>query len=220
MKKRIRGVIYDLDGVIVNTAGFHTEAWTMLAEDLGIQMTHETALAQRGVDRMKSLELLLRMGNLRMISQEKKLELADRKNRYYIAKIRNLTQADLLEGAEEALRQSRQQGLKVALGSASRNAEMILDRLEIRHLFDYVVDPRGLRSKPSPDIFMAAANELDLTPSACLVFEDSVAGIHAAFAAGMQVVGIGSIRDFPNIHLDICIHALSYFDFEVMEPRK
>ncbi|MCL6445563.1 MAG: HAD-IA family hydrolase [Alicyclobacillus sp.] len=148
------------------------------------------------------------------------MELAEKKNLYYLRKVSNLTKADLLDGVEEALRKPREKGMKVALGSASKNANLVLNHLGIRDFFDYVVDPSGLRGKPAPDIFIAAAKGIDLEPAECIVFEDSVVGVQAAFAAGMQVVAIGNPRAFCTVCPDICIPSLSYFDFDSMAPRE
>lgn len=188
----IKGALFDLDGVIVDTARYHYLAWKRLAEELGFAFTEEHNERLKGVSRMRSLEILLEVGGL-SFDEEKKLELAQKKNDWYVEYIRKMDESELLKGAKEYILQLREKGIKVALGSASKNAPMILDNLKIAGLFDAVIDGNKVsKAKPDPEVFLLGAKELNLEPSDCVVFEDAEAGIAAAKRAGMKVVGIGS----------------------------
>lgn len=188
---RARGALFDLDGVLVDTARQHYLAWRRLAAELGFAFTAADNERLKGVSRARSLEILLELGGV-TAGDALKREWMDRKNRWYVEQISGLTPADLLPGARDYLRELRARGKRVALGSASRNAPLILERLGIAGLFDAVVDGNKVtQAKPDPEVFVRAAAELGLAPGDCVVFEDSVAGIAAARRAGMQVVGIG-----------------------------
>ena len=141
---------------------------------------------------MRSLEILLEVGNLEF-SEMEKMEMAERKNNWYVDYISKLNDSELLSGAKEYLIQLREKGIKIALGSASKNAQMILENLNILHLFDAIVDGNKVaKAKPDPEVFILGATELGLEPTDCIVFEDAAAGVEAAKSAGMKVVGIGS----------------------------
>lgn len=188
----IKGALFDLDGVIVDTARYHYLAWKRLAGELGFEFTEEHNERLKGVSRMRSLEILLEVGGL-SFDEEKKLELAQKKNDWYVEYIRRMDESELLKGAKEYIIQLREKGIKVALGSASKNASMILDNLKIAGLFDAVIDGNKVsKAKPDPEVFLLGAKELNLAPSDCVVFEDAEAGVAAAKRAGMKVVGIGN----------------------------
>jgi beta-phosphoglucomutase len=188
------GFIFDLDGVIVDTARMHFRAWKLLADSLGIPFTETDNERLKGVSRMRSLEIVLSIGG-QAPGESEKLALADRKNRWYVELIGTLTPADLLPGATEFLALVRTSGGRCALGSASRNAPAIVGRLGIRRLFDAVVDGSEVeRTKPDPEVFLLCARRLGLEPRHCVVFEDAEAGVAAAHAGGMRAVGIGSPR--------------------------
>lgn len=188
----IKGALFDLDGVIVDTARYHYLAWKRLAGELGFEFTEEHNERLKGVSRMRSLEILLEVGGL-AFDEEKKLELAKKKNDWYVEYIQKIDESELLKGAKEYILQLREKGIKVALGSASKNAPMILDNLKIAGLFDAVIDGNKVsKAKPDPEVFLLGAKELNLAPSDCVVFEDAEAGVAAAKQAGMKVVGIGS----------------------------
>ena len=188
---KIKGVIFDLDGVLVSTDEFHYKGWAKLAEDEGIPFTREDNHRQRGVSRMESLEVLL--GNSdKAYTDEQKLEMATRKNNYYVEYLQNLTPEDTLTGTREILEALRKAGIKLAVGSSSRNTPMIMDKVDICEFFDAVADGNDItNSKPHPEVFLLAAERLGLKPEECVVIEDAEAGVEAAKRAGMRVVGVG-----------------------------
>ncbi|GAB3385417.1 beta-phosphoglucomutase [Massilia agri] len=189
---KYQAVIFDLDGVITDTAHYHYLAWKRLAESQGIPFDEAFNEELKGVDRMGSLALILARGS-RSYTQEEKLALADAKNRHYQELIATMTPQDLLPGALEALEAVRAAGLKTGLASVSKNAFTVLDRLGIRERFDTVVDAaRIANSKPHPEIFLTAAAQLGLAPRDCLGVEDAVAGVASIKDAGMVAVGVGS----------------------------
>lgn len=189
--RRLQAVLFDLDGVLTDTAHAHYVAWKRLADELGIPFDEAANEALKGVDRMGSLDLILARGGVTLDDAERHA-LAERKNAWYVAAIEDFTPADLFPGARDALEQVRGAGLKTALVSASRNAPALVDRLGIADLFDCIVDPASVaHGKPAPDIFLAAAAALGVEPAACLGVEDAPAGIAAIHAADMAALGIG-----------------------------
>ena len=188
----MKGAIFDLDGVIVDTAKYHYLAWKRLAEELGFEFTEEHNERLKGVSRMRSLEILLEVGGL-TFSADEKARLAEKKNNWYVEYISRMDESELLEGARQYLEGQKEKGIKIALGSASKNAPIILDNLKITELFDVVIDGNKVsKAKPDPEVFLLGAKELGLAPSDCVVFEDAEAGIEAAKRAGMKTVGIGN----------------------------
>ncbi|MDQ0089182.1 beta-phosphoglucomutase [Paenibacillus anaericanus] len=192
MLSGMKGAIFDLDGVIVDTAKYHYLAWRSLAERLGFEFTEAHNERLKGVSRVESLRILLEVGGVEA-TEEERLEMADTKNKEYINYISQLDPSEILPGAKEYLELLRSQGVKIALGSASKNAEFILSRLSITDLFDAVIDGTKVsKAKPDPEVFLAASGALQLNPLDCVVFEDAEAGVQAGKAAGSKVVGIGS----------------------------
>ena len=186
----IKGAIFDLDGVLVDTAKYHYLAWKELAAELGFAFKESDNERLKGVSRMRSLEILLEVGNL-TATEEEKLQMAEKKNRRYVEMLQSLDRSEMLEGAEAYLHKLRDKGVKIALGSASKNAPLILDRLGITELFDVIVDGNSVsKAKPDPEVFLQGVEKLGLKPEECCVYEDSQAGIEAARAAGCQVVAI------------------------------
>lgn len=184
--------IFDLDGVIVDTARYHFLAWKRLTDQLGINFTEEDNERLKGVSRMASLEIILEIGNLDL-DEAKKLEYATLKNKWYVEYISKMTPVEILPGCEKFVREIRKAGIRVAIGSASKNTPMILDRVGIKDLFDAVSDGNIIsKAKPDPEVFLKAAEMLCVKPANCVVFEDAVAGVQAAINAGMTSVGIGS----------------------------
>ncbi|MBS0340581.1 MAG: beta-phosphoglucomutase [Proteobacteria bacterium] len=186
--------IFDLDGVITDTAELHYVAWRALALDLGIAFGEQDNEQLKGLSRMDSLERLLALGTQQFGAGEK-LAMAERKNTHYLALVEKMTPADLLPGALDALHSARAAGCGVALASASKNAALVLERLGIARVFDHVVDSNHIRnSKPHPEVFLAAARALGAAPQDCVGIEDAVAGVQAIRAAGMFAVGVGNAR--------------------------
>ncbi|WP_312150450.1 beta-phosphoglucomutase [Paenibacillus odorifer] len=191
MLENMKGAIFDLDGVIVDTAKYHYLAWASLADELGFKFTEEDNERLKGVSRMRSLDILLEVGGLEFEEAEKQA-MAEKKNRLYVEYISRLQESELLPGVKEYLTGLRSRGIGIALGSASKNAEFILNKLNITDLFDAVVDGNKVSlAKPDPEVFLIAAQEIGLQPDECVVFEDAEAGVQAGKAAGMKVVGIG-----------------------------
>lgn len=190
--KPFKAAIFDLDGVIVDTARFHFLAWRRLAKELGFEFTEKDNERQKGVSRMESLEVLLEVGGITNLSIERKEELASKKNEWYKEYLYEMTPAEILPGAKDFLRYLRLRDVKIALASASKNAPIILEKLNITDHFDAVVDGNSVaRAKPDPEVFLQAAEKLGIDPSECYVFEDAQAGVEGAKRAGMRVIGIG-----------------------------
>lgn len=183
--------LFDLDGVLVDTARFHYLAWRRLANQLGFEFTVEQNEALKGISRMESLEIVLGVGKMDL-SPEEKVKYAAEKNEYYLQLCSTMTPDDLLPGVAAFITEARAKGIKIGLGSASKNAGIILDSVGIRHFFDTIVDGNRIqKSKPDPEVFLLGAKDLELSPETCVVFEDAVAGIEAAQRAGMKTVGVG-----------------------------
>ena len=188
----IRGLVFDLDGVITDTAELHYQAWQRLADDVGVPFDRRANEALRGISRRQSLRLLL---GARTTSEAEAVILMDRKNGYYRKLLETMTPSDILPGSIELLDAARGRGLRVALASASKNAPEVLDRLKIADRFDAICDGNTVAAaKPAPDLFLAAAAQLGLAPGECVVFEDATEGVAAAHAAGMPAVGIGPVK--------------------------
>lgn len=188
----MKAVIFDLDGVLVSTDELHYQAWKRLAHEIGINgFNREDNVRQRGVSRMASLEVVLKKGD-KAYSEEEKIELADRKNEYYKEMLKELDDSAVLPGAFDTLKMLHKNGIKTAVGSASKNAPLILERTGILPYIDKIscgIDVT--KSKPDPEVFLVAADKLGLLPEDCLVVEDAAAGIEAAKAGGMKSLGVG-----------------------------
>ncbi|MGL4314281.1 MAG: beta-phosphoglucomutase [Sphingomonas sp.] len=185
-----QAAIFDLDGVLVDSARAHYVAWKRVADELGIAFDEQANEALKGVDRMGSLDLILRRGGLDLPLAEREA-IAARKNGYYLDAVAMMTPADQLPGAAMLVDALRRRGLRCALASASRNAPLVLARTDLADAFDYIADPAAARPKPAPDLFAMGAAALGVAPAACLGFEDAAAGIAAIKAAGMRAIGIG-----------------------------
>lgn len=191
----IRGFLFDLDGVLVDTAQYHFLAWQRMAAELGIHFGEAENEQLKGVSRAESLNRILAWGG-KTLSDAEKQHWMTLKNDWYLELVRGMPADDYLPGAHEFLRASRAAGIKVALGSASKNAPLILERLGWIPLFDALVDGNVVTaSKPDPEVFLEGARRLGLKPEECVVFEDSEAGVEAARRGGMKVVGIGQGLD-------------------------
>lgn len=190
---KIRAMIFDMDGVLTSSSDEHFAAWRILASDLGFELPDELEVLTKGVSRMDSLEIILRHGHMQdAFTHEQKNELASRKNAIYVDMISKFTPSKLMPGAKVLLQECKAANIRIGLASASRNGPLLLERLGITHLFDYVVNPAEIaHGKPAPDIFLKAAGELGVDPRFCAGIEDAVAGIRSIKAAGMIAVGIG-----------------------------
>lgn len=187
----IDACIFDLDGVVVDTAKYHFIAWRALAEELGFEFTLEDNERLKGVSRMQSLDILLEIGGLKF-SEPEKLAMAEMKNTLYVSYIEKMTPEETLPGVENFLRELQTAGIRIALGSASKNAPMILERIQLSEMFDAIVDGNSIsEAKPNPEVFQKGAEALGVDPQNCVVFEDAIAGIEAARNAHMYCVGIG-----------------------------
>lgn len=187
----IKAVIFDLDGVIVDTAHYHYLAWKKLADEFGFDLTPEDNERLKGVSRIRSMEIIMEIGAIKLSDDEKHLH-ANRKNEWFIEYIKGMKPDEVFPGVIALIEDLRANGYKIALASSSKNAPMVLDILGIQSLFDVTVDGTMIvQSKPHPEIFLLAASRLGIDPSECLVFEDAEAGVEAALAAGMKCVGVG-----------------------------
>jgi beta-phosphoglucomutase len=185
--------IFDLDGVLVDTAKYHYLAWKRLAKELGFAFSEQHNERLKGVSRMASLDILLEVGGVKGLSEEEKQRLAAKKNDWYVAYIRQMTPAEILPGVVDFLQQLKAARVKTALGSASRNAPLILERVGLAHFFDAIIDGNSItKAKPDPEVFLQGAQALGMPANRCVVFEDAEAGIEAAHRAGMKCVGVGN----------------------------
>ena len=186
-----KAFIFDLDGVIVDTAKYHFLAWQKIASDLGIEFTPEHNEELKGVSRVRSLDIILKLGNIEA-SQENKNKWLTQKNEDYLSYIENMDESEILPGVVNILEFIKEKKQLIALGSASKNARPILEKVKILHMFDVIVDGNDVtNAKPDPEVFLRAAKLLNATNENSMVFEDSVAGIQAANIANMTSIGIG-----------------------------
>jgi len=194
----IKACIFDLDGVIVDTAKYHYEAWNKMAEQFGGHLSHEQNEDLKGVSRMASLEYILEKNGVTK-TQEEKLELAAQKNEWYLEMIEDIGKDELLPGVEDFLNELVLKEIKIGLGSASRNATTILKTIGIDHFFEVFVDGNSvINSKPHPEVFLKGAKGLSVDPGSCLVFEDSEKGVKAANVGGFIPIGIGTPENLPE----------------------
>jgi len=208
----ITACIFDLDGVVVDTAKYHYLAWKQLAASLGFDFTPEENERLKGVSRMTSLNILLEIGKIN-VSEEEKLKLAEKKNKEYLKFINKMNPDEIFPGVKDFINKLKDKGIKIALGSASKNAQTILKQLKIQDLFENVVDGNMVtKAKPDPQIFLIGAKLLNTNPDKCIVFEDAVAGLEAAHNAGMKSVGVGD----PEI-LNMADYNIT--EFETIQPE-
>ena len=195
---KIKACLFDLDGVVVDTARYHYIAWNKIAEELGFNFSEQDNERLKGVSRMQSLDILLEIGKIKMDLPQKAV-LAEKKNNLYVFYISHMTPDEILPGVIRFLDELHQNNLLIALGSASKNAMFILDKIGLAHRFDTVIDGNKVsRAKPDPEVFLKGASELGVSPQNCLVFEDAQAGIDAARNGGMSVIGIGKGENLKN----------------------
>jgi beta-phosphoglucomutase len=207
----IRGCIFDLDGVVVDTAKYHYLAWKRLAKEMGFDFTEQDNERLKGVSRMRSLDILLEIGGMTM-GQEEKEVMATKKNEWYREYILKMEPGEILPGVQDFFSELKKEGMKIALGSASKNAVTILEQIGLKDTFDAIVDGTKVeKAKPDPEVFLKGAKEIGLMPEECVVFEDAEAGVEAAKSGKMKCVGVGDpeilgkadivIPGFRNFHL-------------------
>jgi beta-phosphoglucomutase len=188
----IKACIFDLDGVIVDTAHYHFLAWKRLADELGIPFTLEDNERLKGVSRMKSMEIILDIGGLTLSDHTKEV-MANKKNTWFVDYVERMMPEEIFPGVKQLISNLKSKGIKVGLASSSKNAKTVIQLLRIQQDFDAIVDgTMVVHSKPDPEIFLLTAHKLGVDPKACVVFEDAEAGVKAALAAGMKCVGVGS----------------------------
>jgi beta-phosphoglucomutase len=186
-----KACLFDLDGVLVDTAIYHFKAWKMLGENFNYQLTEEQNEQLKGVSRVESLNRILNWATYTATEEQKEIWLKE-KNDNYLQLIMNMNPSEILPGVVNFLGQIKADGYKIALGSASKNAEIILEKTHLMPWFDVIIDGNKVsKSKPDPEVFLKGAEGLGLLPSECIVFEDAQAGVEAAIAGGMKVIGIG-----------------------------
>jgi beta-phosphoglucomutase len=194
MLRPLQAFIFDLDGVITDTAEYHYLAWKALGEELGIPFTREFNEELKGVSRMDSLEKILTLGQKQNeFSEQEKIALATKKNEHYVRLIANITPDDILPGIKELIADIKEKGYKLGLASVSKNAFTVMESLKLRNEFDVIVDAAKVaKGKPDPEIFLTAAKLLQVEPSACIGIEDAAAGVESIKGAGMFAVGVGN----------------------------
>ncbi|MEM7162832.1 MAG: beta-phosphoglucomutase [Bacteroidota bacterium] len=211
--------IFDLDGVIVDTAKYHFIAWKFIAKNLGVNFSREHNESLKGISRKDSLDYLLSLGNIEL-SQPEKNELLHLKNEKYLEFIRKMDKSEILPGVLNLLTELKNKNKQIALGSASKNAPLILEILELKYFFSVIVDGNAVKkSKPDPEVFQKAADFFRAQPFETVVFEDSIAGIEAANRAGFFSIGVGDkevlkeanivFEDFQNLNLSLINSYLS-----------
>jgi beta-phosphoglucomutase len=197
----IEAVIFDLDGVIVSTDDFHYLGWKQLADNEGIYFDRERNERCRGVSRMESLEVVLELAE-KNYTEEEKQEMATRKNNYYRELLNTLTPGHILPGVLPLLEELKARGIKIAIGSSSRNSPAILEHIGLKGYFDAEADGNHItQSKPDPEVFLLAAERCGVAPENCLVVEDAEAGVSAALNAGMKCLGVGAAASDARAHL-------------------
>ncbi len=212
----LKACLFDLDGVIVDTARFHYIAWRQLANDLGFDLSVHDNEQLKGVSRMESLEIILKLGGVQ-ISEEEKLQRAAVKNARYLELCKQMTPADTLPGVRAFLDELKRASILIGLGSASKNARIILERIDILSYFDTQVDGNRItKGKPDPQVFEMGAADLGVSASQCVVFEDAVAGIQSAKAAKMFAVGIGD----PQILVEADLVVPGFSDFSLTRLKE
>lgn len=205
--------IFDLDGVVVDTAQFHYKSWKRLADSLNITFNKKQNEALKGVSRRESLEKILEMGG-HELPEGKLIKLMDKKNGWYREYIENLTPDDILEGVPSFLGQLKKSDIKRAVGSSSKNAQYIIDYLQLNNMFDAIIDGTEVeQTKPYPEVFLKGAQAMKVKPIECIVFEDAKSGVRAAKRAGMICVGVGSEEHLHGA--DVVIQS-----FEGLKPSR
>ncbi|MDS0525154.1 beta-phosphoglucomutase [Clostridium sp. SHJSY1] len=206
----IKAVIFDLDGVIVSTDEYHYRAWKKMTDDEGIYFDRTINERLRGVSRMESLEIILEKAK-KTYNNEEKNQMAEKKNYLYRELLNQLTPNDILPGVMKVLGDLKENNIKVAIGSSSKNTPFILEKIGLKNYFDGVADGNGIEnSKPDPEVFLLAASKLGINSKECLVVEDADAGVEAAIAGGMKVLAVGYASN--NLKSNYRFKDLSFVD--------
>jgi beta-phosphoglucomutase len=209
---KIETCIFDLDGVICDTAKYHFKAWRQLANELGFDFTEEDNEKLKGVSRIESLNLILKWGNIVENDAEVKAAYADKKNEWYLEYIVRMTAEDALPGIKRFLDEVKSKGVKIVLGSASKNSKLILERINLTHYFDAIIDGNSTsKSKPDPEVFLLGAAAVGSKPNRCIVYEDAEKGVEAALVGGFYAVGVGNPDVLDDAH--IVIPSFEYIDY-------
>ena len=196
---KIKGIIFDLDGVLVFTDKFHYQAWKAVADDMGIYFDEKINNRLRGVSRMDSLDIILEKYQGKMLTTVEKVSLAEKKNQIYRELLKTMTAADVSDEVRKTLKQLHEDGFKLAVGSSSKNAKFILEKVDLTDVFDAISDGTNItKSKPDPEVFLKAAEFLGLSAAECAVVEDATAGIDAAKAGRMRAIGIGDAAKYEK----------------------
>ncbi|OCA88106.1 beta-phosphoglucomutase [Bacillus sp. FJAT-27225] len=221
MGEMVKAIIFDLDGVIVDTAEWHYLAWKELANSIGIDFSREFNEELKGISRMESLEKILEHGGVAgKYSNAEKIELATVKNANYVQLLSEMKPDDIFPGIKEFLEQLKENNIKIGLASASKNAPAILDYLEITDYFETVVNPDEVaKGKPAPDIFLRAAEKLSVHPSECIGIEDATAGIQAIKDAGMYAVGVGTKEVMVEAGADLVLEDTAELDLQSLKRK-
>jgi beta-phosphoglucomutase len=212
----IKACIFDLDGVIVDTAHYHFIAWKRLAKELGLDLTEKENERLKGVSRMRSLEIILELGGVDLPLAEKE-KLAEKKNAWFVELVNAIQPEEIFTGVKKLIQDLKKLGIKVALASSSKNAGTVIRLLRIADQFDAMVDGGMVtHSKPDPEIFLLAAKKLGVEPVDCVVFEDAEAGVEAALRAGMKCVGVGSVEQLGKANIVVSKTA----DFDITKLNR
>jgi len=210
-----KAFIFDLDGVIVDTAKYHFLAWQKISDSLGIEFTPEHNEHLKGVSRVRSLDIILELGKIKASQKDKDIWLRQ-KNEDYLTYINAMDESEILGGVLNILQFLKEKEQPIALGSASKNARPILEKVKLLHFFDAIVDGNDVTdAKPNPEVFLQAAKKLGIKPECAIVFEDAVAGIEAANAAQMTSVGIGDCKILKSAHY--CFPDFNHIDSSFLE---
>ncbi len=217
---KIETCIFDLDGVICDTAKYHFKAWRRLANELGFDFTEEDNEKLKGVSRVESLNLILKWGNIVENDDEVKAAYAEKKNDWYLEFILRMTPDEILPGIKPFLNELKSKNIKIVLGSASKNSTIILDKIGLTHYFDAIIDGNSTtKSKPDPEVFLLGAAAVGSKPKNCVVFEDAEKGVEAALEGGFYTVGVGHPDVLDEAH--IVIPSFEYIDFsEILDALK
>lgn len=213
----MKACIFDLDGVLVDTAKYHFEAWKKLAQQLGISITESDNERLKGVGRLESLDIILSLGGV-TVAQSEKIALADKKNAWFVEYINEMKTEEIFPGVLDLLQDLKKHNVKIALASSSKNATTVIDKLGIRSWFEVVVDGTMIvNSKPDPEIFITAAKRLGVDPRECVVVEDAEAGVEAAKRAGMKCVGIGKLSQLGQA--DKVLDQISQLNLHILQNQ-